>query len=248
MTSNKMRAIVAAVAITLAGGAADAMAAKGGRESASDRAQRWSDLQHRIGRLEAVKSVERLQFISGYYQDRMLFKEMPTLFTDDARIQWIHDVWEGKDAINDLWVGYFGATFSNNTFGPVVGRLFELPQWQEVVTVSDDNLSARSRYRTLAKMAYYREKELWIAGVFENEYVLEDGVWKISSMKFCSPWSAHYSEGWQDATWSATPEWMPAMPAGIQPTRKASPAEECKDRYPDTGIEDFHFAGPTGGQ
>lgn len=247
MTTKKMRAIAAALAVVVGAGAASVSAAAPKRESAAQRSERWQDLQHRIERLEVVKEVERLQFISGYYQDRMLFKEMPTLFTDDARIQWIHDVWEGKSAINDLWVGYFGATFSNNTFGPVPGRLFELPQWQEVVTVGPDNLTAKSRYRTLAKMAYYREKELWIAGVFENEYVKDNGVWKIKSMKFCSPWSAHYTEGWQNAQWSATPEWMPKRPAGISPTRQATAAEECKDRYPDVGIEDFHFEHPVGG-
>lgn len=247
MTTKTMRALAAAVAIMLGTGAAGAWAAQPKKESTAERSKRWSDLQHRIERLEAVKDVERLHFISGYYQDRMLFKELPTLFTDDARIQWIHDVWEGKPAINDLWINYFGATFSNNTFGPVVGRLFELPQWQEVVTVGDDNTTARSRYRTLAKMAYYREKELWIAGVFENEYVKDNGVWKIKSMKFCSPWSAHYTEGWQNATWSATPEWMPEMPEGVAPTRKATAAEECQDRYPQTGIDAFHFDPLVGG-
>ncbi|MGY1411007.1 MULTISPECIES: nuclear transport factor 2 family protein [unclassified Luteimonas] len=247
MTTKTTRTVAAAVALVLAAGAATAWAAQPRRESAAERSQRWSELQHRIERLEAVKAVERLQYISGYYQDRMLFKELPTLFTDDGKVQWIHEVWEGKEAINRMWVDYFGATFSNGTFGPVPGRLFELPQWQEIVTVSEDNLSARSRYRTLAKMAYYREKELWIAGVFENEYVKEDGVWKISSMKFCSPWSAGYTEGWQDVRWSANPEWMPAKPAGIAPSRQASAAEECKDRYPDVGTEDFHFQHPVGG-
>lgn len=245
MTTRSMHAI--AVAALLGAGIATAGAASAAGESSTDRAKRWSDLQNRIERLEAVKSVERLQFISGYYQDRMLFKELPTLFTDDAKVQWIHDVWEGRKAIDDFWVGYFGATFSNNTFGPVPGRLFELPQWQEIVTVGPDNKTAKSRYRTVAKMAYYREKELWIAGVFENEYVNEDGVWKISSMKFCSPWSAHYTEGWQDVNWSETPEWMPPRPPGISPTRKATPAEQCKDRYPDVGIDDFHFTHPVGG-
>lgn len=247
MTTKRMRAVATAVAIALGATAINTWAAEPRRESTSDRAQRWSDLQHRIERAEAIKAVERLQFISGYYQDRFLFKEMPTLFTDDAKIQWIHDVWEGKAAINNLWVDYFGAAFSNNTFGPVPGRLFELPQWQTVVTVSDDNKSARSRYRTLAKMAYYREKELWIAGVFENEYVNDGGIWKIKAMKFCSPWSADYSEGWQNATWSAHPKWMPELPAGVSPTREATAAEECKDRYPDVAIDDFHFEHPVGG-
>jgi len=247
MTSKTMRAVAAVVAIVLGTGAASAWAAQPKKESTAERARRWSDLQHRIEHLESIKAVERLQFISGYYQDRMLFKELPTLFADDGKIQWIHDVWEGKEAIHDMWVKYFGVAFSNNTFGPVPGRLFELPQWQEIVTVAPDNMTAKSRYRTLAKMAYYREKELWIAGVFENEYVKDNGVWKIKSMKFCSPWSAHYTEGWQNVRWSANPEWMPPLPEGVAPTRKATPEEECKDRYPDVGIEPFHFEHPVGG-
>ena len=173
---------------------------------------RMQSLHVRLRRLEAIKSIERLQYAYGYYQDRFLYEEVASLFARQTpEIHWLGSVWVGSRGVMRFWTGYARAVYAGGAAGPVAGRLFDLPQWQGVVTVAEDGKSAKGRFRTLGKFAVYRQREFWIAGVYENDYLLEDGVWKIQRMRFCSPWSAVYTEGWQNARASVTtPMWSPA--------------------------------------
>jgi SnoaL-like domain len=207
-------------------------------------------IDQRLERVEAIKAIERLQSSYGYYQDRFLFNEPPTLFADNgAEAHYEGGVWLGQTGIQRLWLGVFSKRYSDGTNGPVAGRMFDEPQLQGVIDVSDDGLTAKARFRTLGRLAIYHQKEEWVAGVYENEYVKEGGKWKFKVFRYCSPWSAPYNQGWIEAKANyPSAQWKlyPEDPDG--PDRIENPAEACNDRFPQPGLLPFHFVHPVTGK
>jgi len=210
--------------------------------SAKDRTERErrAEIKARIERLEAIKAVERLQSAYGYYQDRFFFQEVADLFSSESpRVQWGDNVWEGREAVSHFWTSYMRGNLARGTDGPRAGQLFDLPQWQGVITIDGDGKGARARFRTLGRLANYREAEYWISGVYENEYVLEDGVWKFKSLKFCPSWSAIYTEGWQNSRSETALAWI--EPPRDQFAAAVQGANACPEGYPSGKTLPFHF-------
>jgi hypothetical protein len=202
------------------------------------------DLRARLVRAEAVPAVERLQYALGYYQDRFLFDQIPALFVDEgAEVHYRGGVWLGQAGAKRFWQGYFSRAFANGKSGPQAGRMFDMPQWQGIVTVDAAGKSARGRFRTLGQYAVYREREEMVAGFYENGFRVEGGKWKLAKFQFCQTWSAPYTEGWQEIVPGADPSWklFPADPAG--PDRLATPSEQCAPGYPVGTPRSPHFAG-----
>jgi hypothetical protein len=201
---------------------------------------RRAEIERRIERLEAIKAVERLQSVYGYYQDRFFFQEVATLFSlQQPRVQWGDNQWEGADAVSHFWTDYMRGNLAEGADGPKAGKLFDMPQWQGVITIAEDGTSARARYRTLGRLANYREVEYWISGVYENEYVLEDGVWKFRSLKFCPTWSGIYTDGWQNSRPETALAWLsPPKDAVAKPV---AAADACPAGYPSGSTLPFHF-------
>jgi hypothetical protein len=240
---------VSLAAIVLAACTSVGHAVAASESSEQDRLRRYAELQQRIERAESIKAIERLQNAYGYYQDRFLFKEIPRLFTaNQPRVYWQDDVWEGQEGLRRLWLGYLSKVLSEGTNGPVAGRIFDMPQWQGIVTVAADNKTAKGRFRTSGKVAKHRDHEYWLSAVYENEYVNEDGVWKFKTMRLCFPWSASYFEGWQDLAKNSGTRWLPPPPKQYRPNRQVNERERCNDRYPDAGVMPFHFANPVTGK
>lgn len=217
--------------------------------SEQERLQRYEAVQRRIERAESIKAIERLQNAYGYYQDRFLFNEVPKLFTTSRpRVYWQDGVWDGRDGLRRLWLGYLSTTLSGGTNGPVAGRIFDLPQWQGIITVAPDNQTATGRFRTFGKVAKHRDHEYWISAVYENDYVHEDGVWKFKTMRLCFPWAASYFEGWQNLDSTSGTRWLPPPQRSHRPDRQVNASERCQDRYPEPGVLPFHFTNPVTGQ
>jgi len=245
MLSSCMRAIGGAAAAALCAVARPVLA---NPISAPAPLPTASEIEARIARQEAIKAVERLQFAFGYYQDRFFYDQVATLFAPDATMQLNDDVWVGSRGVKRFWTGYFGKVFAGGSKGPVAGKLLDLPQWQEVITVSDDGKTAVGRFRTIGRLAFHRDREFWISGVFLNKYVKQGDVWKIQSMRFCNSWASKFVDGWKDNTVDTAVSWLPPIPYAARPDRKASDAEVCPPRYPAGGETTFEFANPVTGK
>lgn len=210
---------------------------------------RLRGIEKRLEVVEAIKAIEKLQSVYGYYQDRFLFNQIPTLFAEKgAEAHYDGGVWTGQAGVRRLWLGYLSKAYSNGTNGPVAGRMFDMPQLQGVVDVSPDGLSGKARYRTLGRLAVYHQKEEWVAGIYENDYVKENGKWKFKIFRFCKTWSAPYHQGWKDVQANTPVQWKlyPEDPDG--PDRLETAGEACEDHYPQPGLVAFHFEHPVTGK
>jgi SnoaL-like domain len=210
---------------------------------------RVSELEHRLGTLEDVRAIERLQHQYGYYLDKCYYDEVVDLFTDDEpEVQFLHGVFKGKEGVRRLYSGRFKQRFAGGTNGPVPARLLDHPQLQPVITVAADRGSALGRFRTLMQAGNHNTHESprqwWEGGIYENSYVREDGQWKLKVLDFRQVWQADYDQGWMrtsdytDYLATTYPE-DPYGPDEIRATWRMFPATETVP---------FHYPHPITGR
>ena len=179
----------------------------------------WSDAQlpkqlarlaHEVQLLEDQNAIEKLQRIYGYYLDKGLWSQAADLFAADGEVELAgRGAYVGKAHV----LAYLRAIGPE---GPVAGRLYDNMQLQPIVHVNDDGATARARWHLFAQIAQAGQYHEWGVGVFENEYVKRDGVWKIRRLHFYPTLYTPYEAGWAHsiATYSRMePDLKPDRPA-----------------------------------
>ena len=122
--------------------------------------------------LSDLNDIKRLQRIYGYYLDRSDWDNVVDLLTDDATAEYASSgVYVGKASIKKLLyaIGYDRA-------GLPKGLLREHMQFQPVVHLSPDGMTAKGRWRVFALLGQHGEYARWQAGPYENEYRKEGGM------------------------------------------------------------------------
>ncbi len=196
--------------------------------------ERIKALKDKVQRINDSNDIKRLQRIFGYYFDRGLWDEMKDLFSENATLEYAHDgIYLGKKKIRE----YFYA-FGGNKSGLREGQLNEHFQLMPVITLSDDGMTAKGRWRDLSLQGQYGKKAFWGEGPYENEYVKEEGVWKISKLRWYQTILVPYAGGWAknvDAN------------QGIYVSRILTPDRPSAKDYgywPETFLPPFHFGNP----
>ena len=167
--------------------------------SAGDNTAQLSSLQGQIDRMEAdlqgaeaVRAVKRLQYAYGHYAEFGLWHDLADLFADNGVGHYpVGDL--GKEDIRNLFLRDVG----KGKLGLADGQFYPHIMLQPIVTLAPDRKSARGRFRVLAMLGSYGGDAIWAGGVYENEYVLENGVWKIKDLRYHSRYSGRYEQpGW----------------------------------------------------
>jgi SnoaL-like domain len=203
--------------------------------------QRLAAIDARAERVDDINQVENLQNSYGYYTDKMLWDEVLDLMTDDATMEiGPSGVYVGKDSIRRYLY-----SLSGGRQGPIEGVLFEHLQLQPIVTLSADGLSAKGRFRALIMTGTYGSGSAgnWGEGPYENEYVRQNGVWKISKIHWYATFYVPYEGGWLNPDKKAVDDY--ALGRGVQPDR---PPSETYDAYPGIYLPPFSFKNPVSGQ
>src|SRR5262249_25122979 len=142
--------------------------------------QRLDALAAEAQGLEDVEAVERLQRAYGFYIDKGYWDEAADLFAADATMEvGVDGVYVGQDRIREMIRAYGGG---HPGPGLPFGQYNHRMHLQPVVHVSADGSAAKARWREIAMVGQYKEWAAWGDGVLEDEYVKEDGVWKIKSL------------------------------------------------------------------
>ena len=64
------------------------------------------------------------------------------------------------------------------------GRIYPHISMQPVVTLAADGQSGKGRWHIMAMLGGYERSASWAGGVYENEYVRENGVWKFKDVRY----------------------------------------------------------------
>ena len=142
-----------------------------------------------VARLEAHDAIENLQAIYGYYFDKNQWDQIADLFTENASYEVAQrGVYQGKKHIR-------AALDLIGPAGVQPGVLNNELQLQPLIHVAADGKSAKARWRTLEMKGVHGKSGTWGEGVYENEYALEHGVWKISKLHYYLTFRADYDKG-----------------------------------------------------
>jgi hypothetical protein len=156
---------------------------------------RVESLQGHIESVESVRAIKRLQYAYGHYVELGLWNDFADLFAEDAVTNYQSGV-RGKAAIRRLFFDQVG----QGKLGLSDGRIYPHILFQPVITLAPDGRTAKGRWRILAMLGGYGGSATWYSGVYENEYVLEGGVWKISVIHSEPKVTAAYTAvGWKES-------------------------------------------------
>jgi hypothetical protein len=168
---------------------------------------RYSALERKIERLQAhlesiesIRAIKRLQYAYGHYVELGLWNDFADLFSDDAVTNYQQGA-RGKEAVRRLFLNQVG----QGKLGLSDGRIYPHILFQPVITLAPDGRTAKGRWRILAMLGGFamlggNGSATWYSGVYENEYVLEGGVWKISVLHSEPKVTAAYTAaGWKDS-------------------------------------------------
>jgi hypothetical protein len=165
-----------------------------GDTSPSTIAARVHQLAQHVERAESVRAVKRVQETYAQYSQFGLWTDMAALFADNAQLSYGKDHAQGRQAIQN----YFLATFGEGTHGLKPGGLHTQMVLRPLINVSADGQSAKGRWWEFSMTGLHGVKAEWAASIFENEYVRERGVWKISRMRYNPMFAGPYATGWRN--------------------------------------------------
>ena len=114
-----------------------------------------------------------------------------------------------------------------------------------MVTLAPDGQSAKARWRTIIQSGTSGKGSGgdWGEGLYENEYVRQNGVWKIRTLHFYTKFFAPYEGGWLNTDRKAVEAY--ATGRGVTPDQPSSVQYEP---YPGTFVPPFHYPNPVSGQ
>ncbi len=213
------------VGLTIPQGALAAFAASGA-DAAS--------LAARVQRMTDETAVQNLQHSFGYYLDRKMYNDVADLFAESGSMEIGRSgVYVGPKHVTRLLETLYGRAGLQN------GELFDHINLGTVVTIDPSGLAASSRTNQLSQFGRNGAFARWELGTYENRYVKENGVWKISALRYFPRMNTDYDLGWaadaQPSTGTRTTTWDQA------PTHSY-------ESYPKAQIVEFHYAHPVTGK
>jgi len=220
--------------------AQDAGAEQTPLQALQERAQHISE---KITLLEDENAIENLQRTYGFFVDKALYSDIAKLFAKDGTLEiGGRGVFVGPERVHEYM------TFLSDE-GPAYGLLMNHLQLQPVIHVAPDGKTARGRWRFMA-MGGEKSEDAGKAGLpsfgylgegdYENEYVKEDGVWKIKTLHGIFRMYTQDTEGWAKVALPLT-----APEKDLPPDQ---PPTKLYEMYPGTYIPPFHYDNPVTGK
>jgi hypothetical protein len=193
-------------------------------------------LTSQLGLLQDQAEIERLQYAYGYFIDNRMFREMADLFADEGA--WIEiggrGRYQGKERIHKFLIEVIG----EGRWGLARDEVINHVQQQLLITVDSDRQHAQARGRAEVQgNSPPRTPHFLLAdGIYENEYVREDGKWKILGITVTMTFYAAIE---RDRVWFPSAPPSVAMP----PDAPSQPVVEALGRQ----FNPFHFRHPVMG-
>ena len=212
-------------------------------------------LRHELALLQDAAAIRRVQHSYGYFMDKGLYQEVVDLFADDGELHFMGGIFAGKAGVARLYCGRLRDGFTGGRNGPAYGMLCDHIQMQDVIHVAEDRRTARARFRALLQGGSHVTRQdrnprlplqWWEGGLYENEYVREDGVWKIRVLGHHLTYQANYEDGWAHSEIVPGPFWTKTYPE--DPLGPDRIEENPEKPWPETWVVPFHYVHPVTGK
>ena len=198
------------------------------------------NLKKEVQSLKDIEEIKNLQKAYGYYLEHWMSQEIIDLFSDgpDVALTLGAGTYSGKEGVKR----YF------NRLVATPGFIHQVMQLSGIVTLDPDEETAKGRWYgwgTVARPVDDLYVQAFFNGIYECEYIKEDGIWKILKLWFDEIYSATPKEGWvkpelvlpfNSPAFKAKAKCVPDIPRTIEP------------RYPSGYITPFSFKHPVTGK
>ena len=196
-----------------------------------------AEAERQIERVKDYHEIENLESAYGYYLDKNLWNDLATLMAKDGSMELAQrGVYKGYDRVRGFLLNVFG----RGGEGPVEGRLGNHLQLQPVIHVAPDGKTAKIRIRLWQQMSQGDRASMG-AGVYENEAVKENGVWKFSVVHTYNTFTANYKGGWVNSPGGG----LPGPSATYSPD---GPPTMVFAMFPKVYLVPFHYPNPVTGR
>jgi len=219
--------------------AATALGLCGCGQAGKDTAQQLSalqaqvaTLQQRVQRADDYVALVNLQGAYGYYVDKSRWDDAADLFSSDATLE---------IAGRGLFVGQPRIRTYLHQLGEMeYGRLFNHMQLQPVVNIAEDGRSAKARWRSLMQVGHLGKEARWGEATYENEYVKDGGVWKISKLHSFITFYVEFDRGWNKGAVA-----LPKHLEGLEPDKESTVKYGA---FPEVFLPPYHYRNPVTGK
>lgn len=213
-----------------------------GEGSTAELKRRLDELEHKVGIQEDTEAIRALMYTYADYMDRALFSQVMDLFSDNAVSCEAggRGVYLGKEGCRTLWMkiwGVYGGAENKLNYG----QLVEHHVTKLVITVAPDRKTAKSRGNYLGLGGVFNRAEYTALqmGIYQIDYVNEDGVWKIS--KFYLPFT---TTGYNFTTWVNEPGFSGCVSTEFPPDAPTTNYHP----FPEVYVVPFHYPNPVTGK
>jgi hypothetical protein len=186
-----------------------------------------------LARTHSVRAIENLQAMYGYYIDKGQWKKAAALFSSKGTYEF------GQSGV---YIGRAHVERGLSLMGPQgleEGQLNNYVTVQPIIHVSEDNRTAKARWRSDVQLARAGKGE-WGGGVYENECVNDNGTWKFSKLHYYVTFWGDYEQGWA------------AKPIPMDPPSTTVPPDQpptlVYQSFPKLQVVPYHYANPVSGK
>lgn len=195
------------------------------------------ELEARITTLEDIEEIKKLQRMYGYYLYTNRQNKILDMFSDNTESIEVADrgLFLGKEGVKK----FFGeAVIGSKKRPPMPGDMQITMQLQGVVDIDPGGKTAKGRWHAWimgVRPIEGVQRQTWAHGIYENEYIKEDGKWKFKKLHLNLTFRTPYEDGWlktpvvdESVDYPVKPD---AMPTAYHP-------------YPSGYVVPFHWEHP----
>jgi hypothetical protein len=169
-----------------------AMAAAPANAVAAPHSPTIDSLARDVDRAESLRAIKTLQRTWAQYSAAGLWTELGRLYAKDGRMLFEGTTTIGGDAIAASLRKIHGEGKEGLPPGALHATLIEAP----LANLSADGESGKARWYGFFLQGDGKGGASIQGGMYENEYVREDGRWKIALSHFIPQYAGSYEDGW----------------------------------------------------
>ena len=202
------------------------------------------ELEARIQTIEDIEAIKKLQRAYCYYLEHWQDEEIISLWSQspDVSVE-IGDsgFYKGKEGVIEFFT--YSSHFFTSESKPPPEFLHLLMPLAGIVDVDPDGKTAKGRWYGLGHMAIPRKgkaRAIISSGIWENEYVKEDGKWKIKKLLFYTIFGTPFEDSWVKTSHFERP-----IPLAKRPPPSAN---NIAAAYPSGYVFPYHYKNPVTGK
>ena len=193
-----------------------------------------AEAEREVQRLQDYDDLENMISIYGYYVDKSMHDDVADLFTHDGVVEILgRGVFYGQDRVRQYM-------HNLSPVGPRQGVLFNHMPFQPVIDIAPDGRTATIRARLIVMFGILDTNAQWGAGIYENDFIKEDGTWKINYLHAYQTFYTLYEDGWAKKS--------SAIFAPYERLPPDAPQSVKYDPYPAAFVPPFHYRNPVTGR